>query len=231
MASDEYVFILGEHGKKISTIVSMPDHYDAANKPAVILAHGAANDMFNPLLTHMAHVLDQAGHLCIRFNFPYKDRGKKNPDSDDVLTATWLSVYRYIKENPAYMPSKVVVAGKSLGGRIASQAVAAGFMDVSGLIFLGYPLHSPGKKDVVRDAHLHRIKAPMLFFAGSHDTFCDIEVLKDVLSRLPALGTLEVIEEGDHSFKVPVQSGITEEQVYAKILGKTLSWLEKLSGT
>ncbi len=230
MSSDEYIFIPGEHGEKISALLSRPEQYDPSVKPAVILSHGAGNDIFNPLLTHMAHVLDHVGYLCLRFNFPYRDKGKKNPDSEEVLTSTWTRVYRFIREHPDYGATRIVAAGKSLGGRIASQAVAAGLMDTSGLIFLGYPLHPPGKKDVIRDAHLHRINVPMLFFAGTHDPFCDTTILKDVLSRIDAPWTLEVIEEGDHSFKVPAHSGITEEQVYAKILGKTLSWLEKLGG-
>jgi predicted alpha/beta-hydrolase family hydrolase len=228
MAADEYVFIPGEHGEKITTLVSFPQGYDASEKPAVILAHGAGNDMFNPLLTHMAHVLDHAGFLCVRFNFPYRDRGRRNPDSDDVLMTTWLSVYQYFKNHPGYQPAKVVAAGKSLGGRIASQAVAAGLLDVNGLILLGYPLHPPGKKDVLRDAHLHRLKVPMLFFEGSHDPFCDVNILRDTLSRIQAPWTVEVIEGAEHSFKMPQSSGVTEEQVYARILGKTLSWLETI---
>ena len=228
MAADEYVFVPAEHGGKISTLVSFPQNYDASRKTVVILAHGAGNDMFNPLLVHMAHVLEQAGYLCVRFNFPYRDRARRNPDSDDVLMATWLSVYQFFKNHPTYQPERVVVAGKSLGGRIASQAVAAGLLDVNGLILLGYPLHPPGKKDILRDAHLHRIDVPILFFEGSHDPFCDITILKDVLSRIKAPWTLEVIEGGDHSFKMQASSDVTDEQVYASILGKTLSWLGNL---
>jgi uncharacterized protein len=225
--SEEYVFIPGGHGEKITAIVSTPENYDPAVKPAVIIAHGSANDMFHPLLVHMAHVLEHVGYLCVRFNFLYRDKGKKRPDSDDVLTSTWINVYKYIKEHPAYSPIKIVAVGKSMGGRIASMAVAAGLMDPNGLIFLGYPLHSPGKKDVIRDAHLHRITMPMLFFTGSHDQFCDIAVLKDALVHIKASWILEEIEDADHSFKMPAHSPVTEEQVYAMILGKTLSWLER----
>lgn len=228
MAADEYVFIPGEHGGKISTLVSFPQNYDPSEKPAVILAHGAANDMFNPLLTHMAHVLDQAGYLSIRFNFPYRDRGRRSPDSDDVLMASWQNVFQFFKNHPGYQPQKIVVAGKSLGCRIASQAAAAGILDASGIIMLGYPLHAPGKKDILRDAHLYRITMPVLFFAGSHDPFCDVNILRDVLSRIQAPWTLEVIEGAEHSFKMPANSGVTDEQVYARILGKTLSWLQNI---
>jgi hypothetical protein len=121
------------------------------------------------------------------------------------------------------------VAGKSLGGRIASQAIAAGLLNACGLILLGYPLHPPGKKDILRDAHLHKIEVPVLFVEGGHDPFCDIAILKDVLSQIKAPWTLDVVEGADHSFKMSADSGVTEEQVYARILGKTLSWLGDLN--
>jgi predicted alpha/beta-hydrolase family hydrolase len=226
--SEEYVFIPAERGDRTTSVVSCPENYDPAARPAVILAHGAENDMFHPLLVHMSHVLELAGYLCVRFNFRYRDKGRKKPDSDDVLIETWRRVFYYYKEHPAYSPAKVVLVGKSMGGRIASLAVAAEIMDPDGLIFLGYPLHSPGKKDVIRDAHLHKITLPMLFFTGSRDPFCDNAVLKDALGRIKAPWTLELIEDADHSFKMPAHSDMTEEQVYARILGKTLHWLEKI---
>jgi predicted alpha/beta-hydrolase family hydrolase len=228
LAGDEYVFIPAEHGGKIATLVSCPQDYDASAKPGVIFAHGAGNDMFNPLLVHMANVLEQAGYLCVRFNFPYRDRGRRNPDSDDVLMATWMSVYQYFKNHPSYQPARIVAAGKSLGGRIATQAQSAGFLETNGMILLGYPLHPPGKKDILRDAHLHKLTVPLLFFEGSHDPFCDVAILRDVLGRIQAPSTVEVIEGADHSFKAHAGSPITEEQIYARILGRTLNWLEAL---
>lgn len=226
--SEEYVFIPAGHGERITSIVSCPENYDPAARPAVILAHGSGNDMFHPLLVHMAHILELAGYLCVRFNFPYRDKGRKKPDSDEILIQTWRRVFFYYKDSPAYSPSKVVLAGKSMGGRTASLAVAAAIVNPDGLIFLGYPLHSPGKKDVIRDAHLHRIGLPMLFFEGTRDQFCDITVLKDSLGRIKAPWALELIEGADHSFRMPAHAEVTEEQVNARILGKTLNWLEMI---
>ncbi len=228
MSADEYVFVHGQHGERITALVSMPETYDAHGKPAVILAHGAANDMFNPLLVHMAHLLEQAGYLSIRFNFPYRDRGRKSPDSDEVLMAAWMSVFEFFRNHPAYQPARIVAAGKSLGGRIAVQAQAGGFIDVQGIILLGYPLHPPGKKDVLKDAPLHRAGVPMLFIEGSRDPFCDLFVLRNIIDSLTAPCTLEVIEDADHSFRMPQGSSMTDEQVYARILGVTLHWLEQL---
>jgi len=226
--SEEYVFIPAGLGDRITSIVSCPENYDPVARPAVILAHGAGNDMFHPLLVHMAHVLEHAGYLCVRFNFPYRDKGRKKPDSDEVLIETWKRVFYYYKDHPAFSPSKVVLVGKSMGGRTASLAVAGEIIHPDGLVFLGYPLHAPGKKDVIRDAHLHKITLPMLFLTGSRDQFCDSTVLRDALDRISAPWTLELIEDADHSFKMPAHTEVTEEQVYARILGKTLNWLEKI---
>ncbi len=226
MVAQEYVFVPVRKEKKVSGIISVPDNFEYGSSPAVILAHGSGNGMFHPLLTHMANVLAQAGFLCLRFNFLYRDEERKSPDGEGVLEATWVNVYQFLRDHPVYKPSSIIAAGKSLGGRIASQVVAEGYMDVRGLIFLGYPLHAPGQTDSLRDAHLYRIRTPMLFFAGSHDPFCNIDKLGGVLARIDAPCILEVIEDGDHSFKLPASSGILEQEVYAKILGKTLSWLK-----
>lgn len=228
MGADEYVFVQGEHGEQISTLVSMPENYDPKAKPAVILAHGAGNDMFAPLLVHLARLLEKAGYLCVRFNFPYRDRGRKNPDGDEVLMSVWMSVFSFYKDHPIYHPERIVAAGKSLGGRIAVQAQAAGLIDADGLIMLGYPLHPPGKKDILKDAPLHKVGVPLLFIEGSNDTFCDITVLRHILGHIKARWTLEVIDGADHSFKMPQGSNTTDEQVYARILGVTLHWLENL---
>lgn len=226
MASEEYVFVPFKGDAKISGIISLPDNFLREKSPAVILAHGTGNDMFHPLLTHMANVLAESGYLSMRFNFLYRDEEKETPDSEGVLEATWVKVYEFLKNHPLYKPSSIIAAGKSLGGRIASQVVSDNLMQVKGLIFLGYPLHAPGKADSLKDSHLYRIRVPMLFFVGSNDPFCNLDKLSGVLARTDAFSTLDVIEKGDHSFTVPEYYRVSEKEVYAKILGKTLSWLK-----
>ncbi|HHO75468.1 MAG TPA: dienelactone hydrolase [Deltaproteobacteria bacterium] len=226
MVSEEYVFVPVMKDKKVSGIVSIPDDFEYGVSPAVIIAHGAGNGMFHPLLAHMANVLAATGYLCMRFNFLYRDEDRKSPDGDGVLEATWMHVHQFLRDHPIYKPSSIVAAGKSLGGRIAVQTAAEGYMDIRGIIFLGYPLHAPGRKQNLQDTHLYRLRVPMLFFAGSNDVFCDIEELQGVLAKIDAPCILEVIEGGDHSFKLSASSGISEKQVYAKILGSTLSWLK-----
>ena len=118
-----------------------------------------------------------------------------------------------------------------MGGRVASQMIADGQMDVDRLVFLVYPLHAPGKKDKLRDAHLYLINSPMLFFAGTRDPLCDLALLKGVLDKLPSPWRLETIEGGDHSFVAPKSVKTTQEEIYGQILKKTIDWLSTKKGS
>ncbi len=193
----------------------------------MVVAHGAGNDMHSPLLVHFSEGLCRAGYLSLRFNFPYKEKGQRAPDPQPKLVRTWQAAFEFIKEHPEFGTPRIVAAGKSMGGRVASQMAADGLLPVEALVFLGYPLHAPGKKDQLRDAHLGRIAVPMHFFAGTRDALCDNELLRKVLSRLDAPQELEIIEGGDHSFDLPRSFKTSVQDVYAKILQRTVSWLNQ----
>jgi uncharacterized protein len=221
MKTDKVAIPTGE-GKEVSGMLSIPD---GTVKKGVILAHGAGNDMNQPMFAFLSEGLAHHGYLTLRFNFFYKDRGKKAPDSPELLYQAWDGAYRFLDEHPVYRPRHIVAAGKSMGGRIASQMVADGRLPVEQLIFLGYPLHAPGKKEKLRDRHLYAIMIPMLFFAGTRDQLCDLDLLRGALSRLKAPWDLEVIEGGDHSFRVPKSIAADEHEIYVRILKKALAWL------
>lgn len=214
---------VGEGGQ-VSGEVSMPDRHRPGEGAGVILAHGAGNDMRHPLLLSLSQRVTQAGYVTLRFNFLYREEGLKAPDSQTRLVLAWQSVYQFLEGHERYSTQTVVAAGKSMGGRVASQMAADGLLPVSCLIFLGYPLHSPSNKEKLRDSHLYRIGIPMLFFVGTRDRLCDLAKLKEVLSRLTS-SSLETIEGGDHSFRLPKSAGITQEDVYDRISNKTLDWL------
>ena len=220
---DELVAIPISESVKVSGILSIPDA--APKDTGVILAHGAGNDMSHPLLASLAEGLADAGYLALRFNFLYRDMGKKSPDNQDLLYLAWEGAYRFLAGHPQYRPKHILAAGKSLGGRIASQLAAEGTLAVERLIFLGYPLHAPGRKDRLRDAHLYKIAAPMLFFAGTRDQLCDLQLLRQVLSKLIAPWELEVIEGGDHSFHVPKSYATDPTEIYEQIVCRTVEWL------
>jgi predicted alpha/beta-hydrolase family hydrolase len=212
--------------EKVSGVFSVPADFSKDKTIGVILAHGAGNDMENPLIVDLAGGLAEAGCLTLRFNFLYKEKGRKAPDSQKKLEMTWSRVYRFLAAHPEYAPAKIVAAGKSMGGRVASQVAASGDLPAAGLVFLGYPLHPPGKKDQLRDAHLYDLQAPLMFFAGSRDPFCDLELLRPVLNHLKTDWTLDIIDGGDHSFRLPKSADISQQEVHSRILDKTVEWLK-----
>ena len=213
--------------ERVSGVLSVPGDFERDRTMGVIFAHGAANDMNNPLIQFVSRGLALVGYVTLRFNFLYKEKGKKSPDSQAKLVQTWQSVYRFLSTHPKFGTETIVACGKSMGGRVASQMVAEGLLPVSKLVFLGYPLHAPGKKEQLRDAHLYTIPIPMLFLAGTRDTLCDLNILKTVLDRLKAPWDLEVIESGDHSFRVPKPHPVSQEDTYAQILLAVLGWLKR----
>ena len=211
--------------ESVSGVLVVPQGFEVGRTAAVIVAHGAGNDMHTPLLVHFSTGLGRAGYLSLRFNFPYKEKGQKAPDPQEKLVRTWQAAFEFVKNHPQFGTPRIVAAGKSMGGRIASQMTVEGLLPVSALVFLGYPLHPPGRKEQLRDAHLYRINIPMLFFAGTRDTLCDLELLKPVVSRLKAPADLEVVEGGDHSFVLPKSFKVSEQEVCDAILKRTITWL------
>jgi uncharacterized protein len=165
--------------------------------PILVLAHGAGRDMEDPLLVGFAESLGGAGVSSLRFNFPYRELGRKAPDPEPVLRAAWEAAFGRGDE----LGTPVWAGGKSLGGRIASMVVADG-LPAAGLIFVGYPLHPPGKPERIRDAHLSSIRVPMLFLQGTKDPFARPDLFEKTLKRLGDRGTLHAVEGGDHSFRV-----------------------------
>jgi uncharacterized protein len=163
------------------------------------LAHGAGAGMDHPFMSGFARAIGDHEVATLRFNFPYIERGRRSPDPERVLRETWLHAFDTAKSYADGRP--VLAGGKSLGGRIASMTVADG-MPAAGLVFLGYPLHPPGKPDRIRDEHLYRIRVPMLFIQGTADPFARPDLLKPVIRKLGKRVEYMPVEGGDHSFNV-----------------------------
>lgn len=169
------------------------------NRPALVVAHGAGGDMETPFLEGFAAAVVAAGIGVLRFNFLYKEAGKKPPDSPAKLEAVWRGAFEISAKRAE--ASSIFVGGKSMGGRIASQVVVAG-VPAAGLVFLGYPLHPPGRPERLRDAHLTGIDQPMLFLEGTRDPFATPGPLAATLKRLGKRAQLVEFEGADHSFRV-----------------------------
>ena len=226
MKSEKFIIPVGTD-EKVSGIVCTSDKNLLKQPVGIIVAHGAGNDMHEPLIVTVCERIAQAGHVALRFNFIYREKGAKTVDSQEKLEITWKCIHRFFCSLP-YKLKKIIVSGKSLGGRIASQMLASGQLVADGLILLGYPLHPPGKKDKLRDAHLYQIQKPMLFFAGTRDTLCDTVLLDDVLNRLKVPWELMVIDGGDHSFHLIKEKSADQEDVYRRIAKKCNTWIESL---
>jgi predicted alpha/beta-hydrolase family hydrolase len=166
---------------------------------AVAVAHGAGSDLDHPLLVGFTDCLNEAGIATLRFNFPYSEAGRKTPDREPAAIEAWRSVLGAVQARAG--GKRAFASGKSYGGRMASMAVAEG-MPADGLIFLGYPLHPPGKPERLRDAHLDRVHVPMLFLQGTDDPFARRDLLEGVVERLGRWAVLHEVEGGDHSFRV-----------------------------
>ncbi|MGH8610548.1 MAG: alpha/beta hydrolase family protein [Gammaproteobacteria bacterium] len=208
----------------VSSEWALPERCGAC--PGLILAHGAGNDMHQPMLSHVHQALADGGILTVKFNFPYKEAGRKAPDPPPRLKKTFKAVIERVASDTELNLSLLFLGGKSMGGRIASELVASGQL-AAGLTFLGYPLHPAGHPDRLRVAHLERIPCPMLFIQGSRDPLCNLAKLEQTLARLQDRATLHVIQGGGHSFELPKRSGRSEREVWEEVVDVIASWIGK----
>lgn len=208
-------------GGEVSLALDGPESSPAL----VVLAPGAGAGLDSDFMSAAAEGLAARGFLVARFNFLYLEMGKRSPDRQPVLESTWRDVVNELE--PSRGGRKLVLGGKSLGGRIASHVVAAG-APADGLLFLGYPLHPPGRPDRIRDAHLREISVPMLFVEGTRDPFCPLPTLDEARSRFKATSEVAIIEGGDHSFKVRASSGRTTRQAWGEVVDVAAAWVERL---
>lgn len=180
---------------RVSGVYARPDNPFAT----LVVAHGAGAGMEHPFMSGFTRALNDDGVATLRFNFPYREAGRKFPDRPPAAIAAWRAAMDAARSRSEGEP--LWAAGKSFGGRMASMAVAEG-MPASGLVYLGYPLHPPGKPEKLRDEHLYGLELPMLFLQGTRDTFATPELLEGVVSRIGPNATLHWCEGGDHSFAV-----------------------------
>jgi predicted alpha/beta-hydrolase family hydrolase len=215
-----------------SSNVTAIDYPAAAGTRAgvtLILAHGAGAGQTSPFIVGFAAALASRGIDVVTFNFQYMEHGRRVPDPNSRLENCYRLVIDSIRGRRIRAGEKLVIGGKSMGGRIASQVAATGIGDLAGLVFLGYPLHPPGRLDRLRAAHLPDIKAPMLFVQGSRDAFGTADELQPIIGRLQPCAELYVVEGGDHSFKVPKRTGVGQREVHQMIQDRVEEWLRRLT--
>ncbi|HEY0347032.1 MAG TPA: alpha/beta fold hydrolase [Pyrinomonadaceae bacterium] len=193
----------------------------------IVLGHGAGADQMSGFMRMAAEGLAARGFDAMTFNFLYKEKGKSVPDPKAKLESCYQAVIDAAIKNKKLKGNKLVIGGKSMGGRIASQVAAEHSEGIDGLVFLGYPLHPPGRPDKLRDEHLAEIKAPMLFVQGSRDAFGSEEEIRAIIKKHRLQAALYPIEKGDHSFKVP-KTLKPQQQVYEDVMDEVARWCREL---
>jgi uncharacterized protein len=206
--------------KKVSGLLEVPKKARAC----LVLAHGAGAGMTHPFMAAVAEGLAERDIATLRYQFPYMEQGSKRPDTPKLAQAT---VRAAVAEASRRLPKIALFAGgKSFGGRMTSQAQAASPLPgVRGLVFLGFPLHPPGKPSDERGTHLFEVQVPMLFLQGSRDDLASLPLVLALVGKLGERATLKVFQDADHSFHVPARTGRKDAEVRAEMLDALAAWI------
>lgn len=170
----------------------------------LVVAHGAGSGFEHPFLVGFTDAVNAAGIATLRYNFGYREAGRSFPDRPPAAIAAWRAAMAFAHaraDGAGATDEPIWASGKSFGGRMASMAVADG-MEAAGLVYLGYPLHPPGRPEKIRDAHLYGLTLPMLFVEGTRDPFIGVELLESVTERIGSNAVIEWVEGGTHDFAV-----------------------------
>ena len=218
-ASVELRIAVGERLGEVSGLLLQP----TGARLLYVLAHGAGAGMRHPFLESIAQRLAERSIATLRYQFPYMERRAGRPDPPAVAAA---AVRAAAIEAARVAPGLPLVAGgKSFGGRMTSTAQAEEPLPgMRGLVFLGFPLHPPGRPGDSRGEHLAQVRIPMLFLQGDRDEFADLKLLQPVVKRLGTHATLHLVKGGDHSFHVLKRSGRTDADVMSELVDAIVKW-------
>lgn len=192
--------------------------------PLFLLAHGAGGHMSDRAMLAVSETLTGEGFPVVRFNFPYRQVGSGRPDRMPVLELCVAAVAHDVQSRLA--PRRLILGGRSMGGRAASMVAAHGFA-CDGLLLLAYPLHPAGEPEKLRDGHLASIPVPVLCFNGTRDPLCERELMDRTIAGLPDW-RMHWLEHADHGFHVTRASGGTDAQVLEEVGECTTRWIEEV---
>jgi predicted alpha/beta-hydrolase family hydrolase len=204
-------------GDAVTARLAMPRE---ARGTGVVLAHGAGAGQDHPWMVLVRDALAAAGLPTMTFNYAYTEAGRGRPDRPDRL----LAIHAAATQRMCGYTDRIVLAGKSMGGRMASHLVGDRGVATAGLVYFGYPLVALGKTEPRAWDHLQRIDAPQLFFAGTRDRLSPPDILAGIVPVLPE-ATLVVVDDADHSFRVPARTGRTSEEVLLDLVDQTSRWI------
>jgi hypothetical protein len=223
--SQELRIAVPETGADVSGLLVRPP--DA--RLLYVLAHGAGAGMRHPFMERLAADLAGRGVATLRYQFAYMERKQRRPDLPAVAVAVVRAAAAAAKREAPDLP--LLAGGKSFGGRMTSTAQGAEPLPgVRGLVFLGFPLHPPGRPGTTRAEHLAAVEIPMLFLQGDRDEFAELILLRQVLRALGRRATLHLVKGGDHSFNVPKSTGRSGADVMAELCDTLVTWADGLAG-
>lgn len=216
------------HGiEEVSAVLGIPRWWPTGSRVSVVIAHGATDDMNDPVLEHVHRELTERRYLTLRFNFPFAEAGKRRPDNVAVLRRTMRAAIGALARDPTAAPAHLFLGGKGLGGQIAAD-LASARVRVDGLFLMAYPLHPQGKPEKMNPDQLFRIISPVLFLQGSRDRTCELDLLRQTLARVGAPTSLFVSQDADRHFKVPKKIGRPEEEVRGELAATLDEWIQKV---
>jgi predicted alpha/beta-hydrolase family hydrolase len=197
---------------------------------AVLLAHGAGADLDAPALRAAADALADAKIPSLRFNYPYKDAGKKAPDRPAALLAATRAAVDELAARTKLPPERLVLGGRSMGGRYCTLVAGAETDPVPalGLCPLGYPLHAPGKPESRRDEHFPRLTMPVLFVSGTRDSLASKPDLVKSARKIKGPVTWCWLDSADHGFKPLKSSGRSLADILEEVATATVTWVRDL---
>ena len=215
----EHTFEATNSSGDVSAIVVRPDDAHAL----YVFGHGAGAGMTHAFMEAAADGLAARGVATFRYNFPYKEAGRKAPNPAPILIKTVRSAVAAAADVVPDLP--IFAGGKSMGGRMTSTAASTEALPgVKGLVFFGFPLHAPGKDSSERGAHLADVGLPMLFLQGTRDRLAKLDLLEPLLGTVQPAPTLHIVDDADHGFHVPKRSGRTDDEVIEELCDVVAQW-------
>jgi uncharacterized protein len=186
----------------------------------VLLAPGAGGSAEGPAFVQFADVVATAGLVVERMDFPYRLSGRRRPDPPAVLEATVSDRATSLADRLGVGTGELVLGGRSMGGRICSQVVAAG-LPAAGLVLVSYPLHPPGQPERLRTSHFSQLGVPCLFVSGTRDAFATRGELEAATATIPGNVSHVWLEGGDHSLR---KNGLDVARAVVQWLGATFAF-------
>lgn len=203
--------------------------YENSPEAVIILAHGAGAPADSPFMEMLSGALEARGLTCVRFEFPYmqkrrEDGRKRPPDRQPALLEFFSGVVDLVREDLG-PDCRILVGGKSMGGRMAS-ILASERDGIDGVLCYGYPFHPPGKPERWRTGHFPRMGCPAMILQGTRDPFGKPHEVAEHETELGA-AAVHWLEGGDHDFRPLARQAQCQQDLVEEAAGKSREFVDR----